>query len=65
MGGAFQITTTEATEVVFTDAANGCGQTIQEPEKVASFALHFEQIRSSALSAEESRRLIQQIMEGA
>ncbi|GAB2857393.1 helix-turn-helix transcriptional regulator [Actinocorallia aurea] len=65
VGGAFQITSTEAADVVFADAANGCGQTIQDPEKVATFALNFEQIRSSALSAEETRSLIRRIMEDA
>lgn len=65
VGGAFQVTSTGRAEVAFADAAKGCGQTFHDPDVVSEFALHFEQIRSSALSVEESRRLIQQIMEGA
>jgi len=63
--GSFQLISTAPHEIAYVEAANSAGQIIGEPDKVAKYALLFERARAAALSADESRHLIQTIMEDA
>jgi transcriptional regulator with XRE-family HTH domain len=63
--GGFQLLSFEgAADVAYIDGAGGHGQMITDPSEVQNLAVLFDVIRSAALSAEESERLIRSILEG-
>lgn len=63
--GGFQLLSFEETaEVAYIDGVGGHGQMLTDPHEVQDLAVLFDVIRSAALSATESERLIRSIMEG-
>lgn len=62
LAGPFMILTLDSGDVVHVPAA-GLGPIIEEPRKVEEYRLRFDLIRASALSAEESLKLIQTVLE--
>ncbi|GAB3275394.1 hypothetical protein GCM10027589_00520 [Actinocorallia lasiicapitis] len=53
-----------AADVAYIDGFGGHGQMLTEPHEVQELAVLFDMIRSAAMSAAESERLIRSIMEG-
>lgn len=53
-----------AADVAYIDGAGGHGQMLSDSHEVQDLAVLFDVVRSAALSAEETERLIRSIMEG-
>jgi hypothetical protein len=54
---------TDRPDVAFVDAAGGHGRLIESSHDVDELVVVFDQVRASALTAEESERLIRRVIE--
>ncbi|MEU8121928.1 helix-turn-helix transcriptional regulator [Spirillospora sp. NPDC049024] len=62
LGGSFTILGIDGTDLAYSESA-GVGTLIEQPDKVAGFALRWEMLRSNALPLKESQAVIRTALE--